>query len=57
VLVWRKFPGEKNKSLTGFLEWVLGEGQGYAEKLKYAPLPKALAERAKKEVAQVKLTP
>ncbi len=42
---------KKGKILAGFLRWALTEGQKYSEPLSYAPLPKAVAERALERVA------
>jgi phosphate transport system substrate-binding protein len=44
---------QKRAIITGFLNWMLADGQKLAEPLGYAPLPKALAGRVLKTVAQV----
>lgn len=46
LLVWKKPKDlEKNRVLLRFLGWAYGEGQGFASKMHYAPLPKPLLER------------
>jgi phosphate transport system substrate-binding protein len=43
----------KKKILTGFLQWMLQDGQKMAEALGYAPLPAAVVSRELKTIAQV----
>jgi len=40
----------KRDSIKGFLLWMLGDGQGYAEQLSYAKLPKEVVEKEKKAI-------
>ncbi|MCX7929327.1 MAG: phosphate ABC transporter substrate-binding protein PstS [Chlorobi bacterium] len=44
---------KKGKALVDFLRWALTEGQKYCAELHYAPLPKAVADRALKKVSQI----
>jgi phosphate transport system substrate-binding protein len=44
LLIGQTLPdATKGKALIGFLTWALTEGQGSAESLQYAPLPKGLS--------------
>jgi phosphate transport system substrate-binding protein len=40
----------KRDAIKGFLNWMLVEGQGYAEQLSYAKLPKEVIEKEKKAI-------
>ncbi len=44
---------KKREVLTGFLRWMMTDGQKYAEPLAYAKLPKEVIEKEMKAVAQV----
>jgi phosphate transport system substrate-binding protein len=44
----------RQRAITGFLRWMLTDGQGMVEALGYAKLPKALVERELKVIAEVK---
>jgi phosphate transport system substrate-binding protein len=44
----------KKKALTGFLAWMLKDGQKEAEGLSYAPLPKSVAAQVEKQIALIK---
>src|SRR5271165_5895526 len=43
----------KRDSIKGFLLWMLADGQGYAEQLSYAKLPKEVVEKEKKAINSV----
>jgi len=43
----------KRDAIKGFLTWMLADGQGYAEQLSYAKLPKEVVEKEKKAIAKV----
>lgn len=45
--------GAKRDAIKGFLSWMLSDGQGYAEQLSYAKLPREVVEKEKKAIAQV----
>jgi phosphate transport system substrate-binding protein len=45
----------KGRELLDFLYWATGEGQDQAEMLLYVPLPEALRERSRKQVARIKV--
>jgi phosphate transport system substrate-binding protein len=45
--------GQKRGIITGFLKWMLADGQKMAEPLGYAPLPKAVIEREMKAIGQI----
>ncbi len=40
----------KRDSIKGFLHWMLADGQGYAEQLSYAKLPKEVVEKENKAI-------
>jgi phosphate transport system substrate-binding protein len=44
----------KHKAITEFLRWMLTSGQGMAESLTYAHLPKEVVEMEKKAISKVK---
>ncbi len=44
----------KKKSITDFLEWMLSTGQGTAEGMSYAPLPKPVVAKEQKQIALIK---
>ena len=44
----------KKAALTGFLKWMLADGQNYAKDLGYAPLPKPVVVKEQKQIASVK---
>jgi phosphate transport system substrate-binding protein len=44
----------KKKSITDFLNWILTDGQKDAQGLSYAPLPAAVVEKEKKQIALIK---
>ncbi len=43
----------KSEAITGFLRWMLKDGQKYADPLAYAPLPREVIEKEIKAIAQV----
>jgi phosphate transport system substrate-binding protein len=43
----------KRDAIKGFLKWMLTDGQGYAEQLSYAKLPKEVAEKELKTISKV----
>jgi len=43
----------KRDAIKGFLKWMLTDGQGYAEPLTYAKLPKEVVERELKAISKV----
>ncbi|HET6465495.1 MAG TPA: phosphate ABC transporter substrate-binding protein PstS [Nitrospiria bacterium] len=45
---------KKGKAITGFLQWMLKDGQKYAPGLLYAPLPKEVVAMEEKAVGQIK---
>jgi len=46
---------EKQRGMLAFLGWMLDDGQGSAEQLRYAPLPRKLALRMKQQIAQLQM--
>ena len=44
----------KKKAITGFLTWMLTDGQKDAQGLSYAPLPAAVVTKEKKQIALIK---
>jgi len=54
LLVPEKFTdGGKRDAIKGFLKWMLNDGQGYAEGLSYAKLPKEVVEKEKKAIDKI----
>ncbi len=46
--------GNKAKTFTDFLTWMLDSGQGMVEQLDYAPLPKEVAEKERAVIKQIR---
>jgi phosphate transport system substrate-binding protein len=44
----------KRKAITDFLNWMLADGQKYAQGLSYAPLPAPVVAKEKKQIALIK---
>lgn len=54
LLIPEKFSdGTKRDAMKGFLTWMLADGQGYAEQLAYAKLPKEVVAKEKTALAKV----
>ncbi len=54
LLIPQKFTdGAKRDSVKAFLKWMLSDGQGYAEALSYAKLPKEVIEKEKKAIGNI----
>ena len=54
LLIPEKFSdAAKRDALKGFVTWMLGDGQNYAEALSYARLPKEVVAKEKKELAKI----
>lgn len=54
LLVYQKqADAEKGKKLVAFLDWALGDGQKAAPELHYAPLPPAVAAKAKASLGKI----
>lgn len=54
LLIPEKFSDSaKRDALKGFVTWMLGDGQNYAEALSYARLPKEVVAKEKKELAKI----
>jgi len=45
----------KQKAFTAFLNWMVEQGQGMTKELEYAPLPKAVADKVKKRIKEIKV--
>jgi len=43
----------KRDAIKGFLKWMVSDGQGYAESLSYAKLPKEVAQKVEKAINNV----
>lgn len=41
---------DKQKAIKDFLKWMLDDGQGMTKALVYAPLPKPVVEKEKKQI-------
>src|SRR5215467_3394430 len=46
----------KQKAFVDFLNWMVDKGQGMTEALAYAPLPKAVAQKVKARIKEIKVT-
>ncbi|MBI2816018.1 MAG: phosphate ABC transporter substrate-binding protein PstS [Acidobacteria bacterium] len=44
---------QKKKVLTGFLQWMITDGQKLAERMSYAPLPKAVVAKVTKAISLI----
>jgi phosphate transport system substrate-binding protein len=54
LLIPEKFQdAAKRDAIKGFLKWMLTDGQGYAEPLSYAKLPKEVVEKEKKAIDNI----
>ena len=54
LLIPEKFTdANKKKAITGFLQWMLGEGQKQVQALSYAPLPAAVVANELKAIAKI----
>jgi phosphate transport system substrate-binding protein len=54
LLIPEKFSdAAKRDALKGFVTWMLGDGQNYAEALSYAKLPKEVVAKEKKALAKI----
>jgi phosphate transport system substrate-binding protein len=54
LLVPQQFSdANKREAIKGFLYWMIADGQGYAEPLSYAKLPKEVAEKEKKAIGKI----
>src|SRR5215469_12913477 len=54
LLIPEKFSDNaKRDAIKGFVSWMLGDGQGFAESLSYAKLPKEVVAKEKKELAKI----
>lgn len=54
MLVSKKMDATKGPAFLSFLKWALDKGQDLAQTLSYAPLPKAVQEKAKQALASIK---
>jgi phosphate transport system substrate-binding protein len=43
----------KRDAIKGFLTWALADGQGYAEALSYAKLPKEVVAKESKAISKI----
>lgn len=55
LLLYESMDSKKGTHLKQFMEWAFKEGQGYAESLYYAPLPKELTLRARTALTKILL--
>jgi len=46
----------KQKAFVDFLNWMVDKGQGMTEALAYAPLPKAVAQKVKARIKEIKVS-
>ena len=53
LLIPNKLNGAKKTAVTGFLKWMLTEGQKAAQGMSYAPLPKPVVAKEDKQIASI----
>ncbi len=53
LLVYSAMSKSKGEKITKFLQWALSDGQKYAEKLYYAPLPQEMIKKVKRTVETI----
>jgi phosphate transport system substrate-binding protein len=54
LLIPQKFSdASKRDAMKGFMTWMLGDGQNYAENLSYAKLPKEVVDRELKAISKI----
>jgi len=54
LLIPDKLDGVKKTAITEFLKWMMTTGQGDAQGMSYAPLPKTVVAKEQKQIAMVK---
>ncbi len=54
MLIPNNLEGTKKTEITNFLKWMLTTGQGAAEGMSYAPLPKPVVAKEEKQIALIK---
>jgi phosphate ABC transporter phosphate-binding protein len=55
ALAYVRQPAGKGKQLVDFLNWLLSDGQEYAEPLFYARLPASLVSRARRKIEEIQV--
>jgi len=53
LLIPNKLDGAKKAAITGFLKWMLADGQKDAQGMSYAPLPKPVVAKEDKQIASI----
>jgi phosphate transport system substrate-binding protein len=53
LLIPNKLEGAKKAAITGFLKWMLTDGQKDAQGMSYAPLPKPVVAKEDKQIASI----
>ena len=54
MLIPNNLAGTKKTEITNFLKWMLTSGQGFAQGMSYAPLPKPVVAEEEKQIALIK---
>jgi phosphate transport system substrate-binding protein len=59
TFTWLLIPSQipdaaKKAAITGFLKWMIADGQKEAQPLSYAPLPKSVVDKEAKQIALIK---
>ncbi len=57
LLVHESMPKEKGEKIIKFLQWALGAGQQYAQKLYYSPLPPEMISKVNHTIEAIHLVP
>ncbi len=57
LLVHNSMTQNKGEKIITFLHWAIAEGQEYAQKLFYAPLPSEMVKKVNRTIEMIRLTP
>jgi phosphate transport system substrate-binding protein len=57
AVCYQTLPATTQQQVVDFLHWATHEGQPYAEKMTYAPLPPELVKRTDEKLKTIKATP
>ncbi len=55
ILIYRKMDGAKGQEMLHFFKWAITDGQNFASKLHYSPLPESIAVKTMKALGRVSI--
>jgi phosphate transport system substrate-binding protein len=55
LLVYKSMPRNKGEKIIKFLHWAIADGQKYAQRLYYAPLPVEMVKKVNKTIESIRL--